>query len=59
MCYSDMLFAGPGGIPEALNVHRYPGLTGCVHQVEFMDAGRGLDLGLAAVTGRNTQLCRK
>ncbi|KAL0852381.1 hypothetical protein ABMA28_000578 [Loxostege sticticalis] len=47
-----------GGIPDSLNVNRFPGLTGCVEQIELMNADRGLNLGRVAVTGRNTQRCR-
>ncbi|CAK1588065.1 unnamed protein product [Parnassius mnemosyne] len=48
-----------GGIPERINYQNYPGLTGCIEQVEFMSANRGLNLGNIAVAGRNTQRCRE
>ncbi|CAH2103371.1 unnamed protein product [Euphydryas editha] len=48
-----------GGIPENLNTEfNYPGLVGCIEQVEF-NRERSLNLGRVAVAGRNTQLCKK
>ncbi|KAI8430580.1 hypothetical protein MSG28_000802 [Choristoneura fumiferana] len=47
-----------GGIPERLNVNGHPGLTGCIVSVEFTDRGRSLNLGAAAVAGRNVQRCK-
>ncbi|CAK1554719.1 unnamed protein product [Leptosia nina] len=49
-----------GGVPERWNadVNYYPGLTGCVEQVEFTGSLRGLKLGKVAVAGRNTQRCK-
>ncbi|XP_028173989.1 basement membrane-specific heparan sulfate proteoglycan core protein isoform X3 [Ostrinia furnacalis] len=47
-----------GGIPDRLNVNHYPGLTGCVEQIELMNSERGINLGRTAVAGRNTQRCR-
>ncbi|KAM3968767.1 basement membrane-specific heparan sulfate proteoglycan core protein isoform 3-T3 [Aphomia sociella] len=48
-----------GGIPERLNVERYPGLSGCIEQVELMEINRGLNLGRQAVAARNTQPCKE
>ncbi|XP_045541991.1 basement membrane-specific heparan sulfate proteoglycan core protein isoform X1 [Papilio machaon] len=48
-----------GGIPDRLNYNRYPGLVGCIEQVELMDMDRGIKLGRTAVAGRNTQRCRE
>ncbi|XP_052752510.1 basement membrane-specific heparan sulfate proteoglycan core protein isoform X3 [Galleria mellonella] len=47
-----------GGIPERFNEDRYPGLSGCIEQVELMNDNRGLNLGRQAVAARNTQLCK-
>lgn len=48
-----------GGIPEYLNTeYNYPGLVGCIEQVEFKGE-RSLNLGRVAVAGRNTQPCKK
>ncbi|KAJ0183614.1 hypothetical protein K1T71_000037 [Dendrolimus kikuchii] len=47
-----------GGIPDNYNIERYPGLTGCIEQVELMSMNRGLQLGQVAVAGRNTQRCK-
>ncbi|XP_037299981.1 basement membrane-specific heparan sulfate proteoglycan core protein isoform X7 [Manduca sexta] len=48
-----------GGIPDALNVlNNYPGLSGCIEQVELMGTSRGLKIGQVAVAGRNAQRCR-
>lgn len=47
-----------GGIPDDLNVRRYPGLSGCFDHVELMSSGRGLNLGEEAVTAKNARLCR-
>lgn len=47
-----------GGIPEYLNTeYNYPGLVGCIEQVEFKGE-RSLNLGRVAVAGRNTQPCK-
>ncbi|XP_072931305.1 basement membrane-specific heparan sulfate proteoglycan core protein [Epargyreus clarus] len=47
-----------GGIPASLNyINNYPGLTGCIQQIEFMDSSRALRLGDYAIDGRNTQRC--
>ncbi|XP_060809746.1 basement membrane-specific heparan sulfate proteoglycan core protein isoform X4 [Amyelois transitella] len=48
-----------GGMPESLNVNRFPGLTGCIEQVELMNSARGIRLGDVAVAARNTQICRE
>ncbi|XP_053624887.1 basement membrane-specific heparan sulfate proteoglycan core protein isoform X4 [Plodia interpunctella] len=48
-----------GGIPDSFNVNRYPGLSGCIEQVEFMNSARGLRLGEVAVAARNTQICKE
>ncbi|XP_068617476.1 basement membrane-specific heparan sulfate proteoglycan core protein isoform X3 [Battus philenor] len=47
-----------GGIPERINSMNYPGLSGCIEQVELMGIRRGIKLGRVAVAGRNTQRCR-
>ncbi|XP_052746482.1 basement membrane-specific heparan sulfate proteoglycan core protein isoform X2 [Bicyclus anynana] len=48
-----------GGIPEHLNTeYNYPGFRGCIQQVEF-DDGRSINLGDAAVEGKNTERCKK
>ncbi|CAH0716594.1 unnamed protein product, partial [Brenthis ino] len=48
-----------GGIPDNLNTEfNYPGLSGCIEQVEFKDLNRGVNLGREAVAGRNAQPCR-
>ncbi|XP_050360623.1 basement membrane-specific heparan sulfate proteoglycan core protein isoform X7 [Nymphalis io] len=47
-----------GGIPENLNTQfNYPGLVGCIEQVEFK-GDRSVTLGAVAVAGRNTQPCK-
>nr|XP_026490200.1 basement membrane-specific heparan sulfate proteoglycan core protein isoform X1 [Vanessa tameamea] len=47
-----------GGIPDYLNTqHKYPGLVGCIEQVEFKGE-RSVTLGKVAVAGRNTQPCK-
>nr|XP_032526331.1 basement membrane-specific heparan sulfate proteoglycan core protein [Danaus plexippus plexippus] len=47
-----------GGIPEFLKRDvNFPGLVGCIEQVEFR-RGRGENLGNIAVAGRNTQQCK-
>ena len=49
-----------GGIPEYLNTeYNYPGLVGCIEQVEFKDPERAVNLGKTAVAGRNAQPCRE
>ncbi|XP_045509969.1 basement membrane-specific heparan sulfate proteoglycan core protein isoform X5 [Colias croceus] len=50
-----------GGIPDRWNAefNYYPGLIGCIDQVEFTDLTRGLNLGKEAVAGRNTQRCKE
>ncbi|XP_045784357.1 basement membrane-specific heparan sulfate proteoglycan core protein-like isoform X5 [Maniola jurtina] len=48
-----------GGIPDHLNTeYNYPGFRGCIEQVEF-SGGRSVNLGDAAVGGRNTERCKK
>ncbi|XP_038216733.1 basement membrane-specific heparan sulfate proteoglycan core protein-like isoform X4 [Zerene cesonia] len=50
-----------GGIPDRWNseFNYYPGLIGCIEQVEFTGLMRGLNLGKEAVAGRNTQRCKE
>lgn len=48
-----------GGIPDSYNFRRYPGLTGCIEQIELMDTSRGLYIGRVAVAGRNAQKCKE